>query len=290
MTLLNFFRCLRLASIFWPYTGTKRDQIQSFAVINRLAQINSDNLEQYADKRGSELFFSRKWSELKFNPSEFICEPSYLLAFEPENNTTIQNPFVRARSKSTYRLFLYVLDKFVPMDHEKVNSTFDDFRTIEEIYIEAETKLKVLFDFLSTELVWCSVEGEPYNFYPKGHLDKLVTESLITDYLVDEKKTHSFREMLYSENAEIIVNRISIPIPSLHGIQCTVNLRLNCWDAATFNYDNPPLESVVTIDGRPILIDFSDDEMTTFDPFVMGSIESQPVDTGVIPDHNESKY
>lgn len=244
-TLQHLYRAFRLAVMFWPGNTSERRMLHSFAVVDQLSKINQDNLGQYAEKKYSEMFFSRKWADLQYNPSEFVFEPPYLIVFEPEGNINITDGFVHNKQYTDYTLWLYVFDAFKDVNHLKDKPY--DFLTIEELYLEGERKLMTLFDFLQEDLVFASVDSLPVNIYAREWLAINHPDAVQDDILTDK-----WPRMLQDVNETITVSRISTGANDLHGVRATMRYRARCHDREEFAYNrNIPDKVIQDHDASP---------------------------------------
>lgn len=275
--LRHLFRSMKFATMFAPYTGSKREQLQSFAVLNILEHINAENLGQHPSKQGSDYFYSRKWGELKYSVSEMVMEAPYLIAFEQDNAGSFVNGFDHARSYSTYQVQIYILDRFIDSSTE-VHDSDSEFMIIEEIYLESERKLKVLMQFLSEEMVFANVNGSD-DIYPKGLLDRMVTEATISSYTIDELATNRFQETLLRKNDSVVFSRWSGGANDLHGVRATLSFEARCKPKAVFNYIGNLLEEIIyDHDKSPypepaaLLTEFDDDGLGGLDGSDLGGL------------------
>jgi hypothetical protein len=271
ITIDHLFRAFKLAVKYWPANDDYRKQVNSFAVVTMMEQLNSDNLGQYPEKKDTNYFYSRKWEELLFNPTEFVMQTPYLAVYEPDGNGTIQNPFDPSYSKTEYSLWIWILDAFKEISYDPSSpDTVEDFLSIEELYLEAERKLKILFYFLSTEIIFGSYQGES-NVYTAGMIAEMIQVQGGT-WELDEHATLRFREILREMNDEITFDRWSGGVKDMHGIRTSIEFKAFCDPAPVFNYqldgnqhvvpDNNDFENIDLIPDA--LIDFALGNLSDF--------------------------
>lgn len=277
-TINDLFRALKIASIYWPYTGELRDQIQSYAVINNFDQLNDEFMSQYAEKKSTDLFFSRKWAELQYNASEIVMTAPYLVVFEDDDSILVENPMNPPRSKVKYELELYVLDHFQEIDPEATSKDqVVDFRTVQEIYIATEKIMRDLFYFLSRSIVFAKVDGASVNSIATiGLLQHQKDQNVISSYTIDYQETNRWQEMLMESNPEISMSRVSISALELHGVVSSLSIIAMCPSPPVFDYAiNVPTS--VTYDHPESAYPEAQDLLLNLDGSVMGD-QDAPID------------
>lgn len=276
-TIRELFRAFKLSVMYFPYNeDTHRSMIRTFAVINMMDDINSETLGRYFVNRNEDFFFSHKWAELKYNPSEFVFEPPYLLLWEPDQSMSVGDPFYTNRSQTDYLIQMFILDRFEFGDPgPDYEYDPDDFRSVTELYLEAERKMRIVFDFLANEVVYGTLEGGLETVWTEGLLQEYST-ALGKTYEINEEKSERWKIMLKDENPEIQVSRWSGGANDLHGIRLNLNMSQICSDGVIWDYGrNVPGYEVPDSGEGPypgvlVLGDFDGSPLGDFDGGVMG--------------------
>ena len=197
ITIEHIYSALRDAVRFYP-KASKCLQPQTFAVVESLSFLSTENLGKTPCDRGKPYFFSRLWESMSYNPSKVSFEFPIVAAFEMSSEMTLA--FSNKASECT-SIQILVADKYQE-DCDKAKCNTCDSRCGSEIFRDANVMLLNVLEYLSSCQVVSYGDDEVF-LHPKALSDALVANGSVTSYSVNSPATNSFLLGLRQNNSSI---------------------------------------------------------------------------------------
>ena len=211
--LKDFYKLLQMFVATSPTRSTREERMQTFAVLQEWATIDTPNLQKVWADKGKDYFFSRRWHNKANTPSDISFDYPALFAFE--TSFDFSNMF-KIKSSRIYRYELVVLDKLPQDKKSKVRVTND-------LYLEAENWLMLLLQYL-----------EGVALYDEGWYNEKIAEAMgLTNR--NERATTQFRTMLKDQNPEMLAQRWRGGLQDTYGT--LLNMRIEVIDCEPLEYD-----------------------------------------------------
>lgn len=142
--MITYDEILRLfmeAVIFYP-KGDGCSRLETFALVEEYADFNAQSLGKSVRDIGKPYFFSRKWANKKYNPSQLGFDFPLLAMFETTSNV---QGFTFKQDVKCYEFELIAMDKYNSDMHQKGCLN----RTKQEIYNDTERAVDNVLAYVS---------------------------------------------------------------------------------------------------------------------------------------------
>jgi len=228
---------LRAAVKHFPVNPDPSKMINTFAVIGSWADLDADNLGKYIDYKDTPYFYSRRWENLRFNPSRL--EVDYPVMVVWETGQTHSELFTYNKSKVLYGLQIAVLDRFKRVGENHIRSQADH-KVKEQIYIDTELLLLTAVNYLNDVIAIQLPDGSKELI----HSD-LFANSLESIGTKDRVMTNEFSNMLHRYNRNVQGNRWEGGKSDLYGTFINLQFELKGCLKPDFNFSDsitPPTQ------------------------------------------------
>lgn len=241
LTVDDFFRLLKEAVMYSPPNEHKCKQLQTFAVLESMIDLNTANLGKTSRERDKNYFFSREWAQKKFSGSDISYEYPAVIVFEKSiDNIKFDENFTHM----CYNFQVAVLDEYI---ESCVDCDYCTDRTRNDIFLDTEDLLIKTLKYLHN-VVYARIDGDSSTdgFYNVGFLDQLVTEAEIPGYEIIVPETRKYKLSIRQSNELKVGVRYDIGADKLHGTMIDISFcSEKCFDGDfNFNIRSYPTESL----------------------------------------------
>lgn len=206
----------------YPNHSNRCRRLQTFAVLESVTQLNTENLGKTILDKNKPFFFSREWASKQHNPSKLSFNFPALIAFD--RGTTFVDPFSK-KIKTCYSLDIGVFDKFDQDCADKKSGCKDPCasRVPSEIFKHTQDFLMTLFAFLC-DLICVKKDGKN-KWYHKGYYQANKED---IGGKICNKTTGRFQQMLKRKNPNLSGDRFEGGINCLYGTYVNIKLCFDC--------------------------------------------------------------
>lgn len=211
-------------------TGLKCHELQAFAVLGSMHDLDADSLGKNIFYQNTPFFFSKAWRALKYNPSRLEFDYPIMVAYE--TSQTYDEVFTRDSYRIKYEIQVAVLDK-LPREAAEIQGPCGS-RTKEQVFIDTEAMLLNGLSYLNDIVVINELPSMATRYLHKARL-----QSLTIDYKVNDALTNTFHKMIRQLNPSIRGQRFEGGKNELLGSYATLSFSFtNCF-STEWDFEQP---------------------------------------------------